>query len=169
VDPIVIGAIVGPLTVAILYAIASGEPPSVSADGKRTIAAYGRVVKGTIAVVVAALLLTAVREYFDRSDDRGVLYLFIVMAATCGPYLLCEGFRTRFEYDDDNLLVTTAFRAPRTFSWTEIVDISYSHWRSTYLLMMRDGTKIAASEYLSGSDALMDFARRWKAHNQKEQ
>ena len=168
-DPIAIGATVGALSVAILYAIASGEPPTLSADGKHTIAAYGRVVKGLVAVATAVLLLITIREYFDRSEDRAVLFLLIFMTIVGGAYLLCEGFRTRFEYDNDKLQVTTAFRKPRTFSWTEVVDISYSHWRSTYLLMMRDGTRLAASEYLSGSDALMDFARRWKSHNLKNQ
>jgi len=154
----------------VLYAVfsySSTDPPSFSRDGKLTIVRHGRVLKWLAALTVVVLLLITFREWTSRSEDPGVLYLFILFTTLTGPYLLCEGFRTKFEYDNDQFRVTTAFRKPRTYSWAEIVDISHSHWRSTYVLIMRDGTKIPASEYLSGIDAMMDFARRWKSYNQK--
>ena len=158
---------VGLLGAYFIFDYSSGNPPSVSDDGKRTIVRYGRGARWVIVVVAAIPLVITVAEYFDRSEDRGVLYVFLLMAIILGPYLLCEGFRTRFEYDNDQLRATTAFKNQRSFAWTEIADISYSSWTSTYVLKMRNGSKLAISEYLSGSEVLMDFARRWKSYNRK--
>ncbi len=166
-DPFIIIFTVGLVGIYAVFSYSSANPPSFSSDGKLTIVAHGRVVKWLVAFAVTVLVLITIRESTSRSEDSGVLYLFVLFTMLAGPYLLCEGFRTKFEYDNDQLRVTTAFRKPRIYTWTDIVDISYSHWRSTYVLLMNDGSKLPASEYLSGIDALMGFARRWKSYNQK--
>ncbi len=164
-NPIAIGAFVGALSAAVLIALAPGEPPLVSADGTRTIVEYGRKVRGAIAILAVVFLLITIQNIVDPPEDRGALILLILMAVLGVPYLLCEAFRTRFEYDNETLEVTTAIRKIRTFPWTEIIDVDHSDWRQTSILRIGDGTKIAASDLLSGSDALTDFARKWKRFN----
>jgi len=166
-DPFIIIFTVGVVGLYAVLSYSSIDPPSLSSDGKLAIVTHGRVAKWLFALAAVVSLLITVREWINRSDDPGVLYLLILFTTLAGPYFLCEAFRTKFEYDSDQFRVTTAFRKPRTYSWAELVDIRYSHWRSTYVLIMSDEAKIPASEYLSGIDALMDFARRWKSHNQK--
>lgn len=166
-DPFIIIFTVGMVGLSAIFSYSSADPPSFSSDGKLTIVTHGRLVKWLFGLTVVVLLLITIREWISRSEDPGVLYLLILFTTLAGPYFLCEAFRTKFEYDNDQFRVTTAFRKTRIYSWAEIVDINYSHWRSTYVLIMSDGTKIPASEYLSGIDALMDFARRWKSYNQK--
>ncbi len=144
---------------------ATDDPPGVSEDQARTIVKFGRKFQiGTIIIVL--LILAGMASTYSNSEE-GPLSMAIGLLFFAGflTYLLATVFRTKFEYDNDECAVTTAFRRTRVVPWSDIADISYSAWRSTYILSTTNGTKISVSEYLTGVDYLMDFARRWKNYN----
>lgn len=66
---------------------------------------------------------------------------------------LC-GLRTRFEYDNEIVLATSALRKERANSWEDVIDISYSHWASQYVLHLRDDNKVAAKSRPPGPGAI---------------
>jgi hypothetical protein len=156
---------VGLVAVSVLLLLAAGEPPLVSGDGKRKVVVYGRPIRrfslGVIVLAFAASIYAAKRPNVEQFDA----VFFVVFALVFGAYLLCEVFRTRFEYDNENVFSTSALRKRRAISWEDVVDISYSYWTSRYVLHLRNDQKVQVSEHLTGSDALMDCARKWKNFN----
>lgn len=148
-----------------VFSLAAGEPPVVSDDGKRSIVVYGRLVRRfsvAASILVLGGSLHAARQPNVEPIDA---IFFVVFGTVIGAYILGEVFRTRFEYDNETVLATSALRKQRVIPWDDVTDISYSHWMSQYVLHLRDGKKLRISEYLEGVDALTDFARKWKNFN----
>jgi len=159
---------VGLVAVSVVFSLAAGEPPLVSDDGKRTIAIYGRLIRRFSIAVSVLVLAASIYAARNPNVEQFDAVFFVVFAFVIGAYLLCEVFRTRFEYDNETVLATTALGKERGIAWENVIDISYSHWTSQYVWQLRDGRKVRVSEYLTGSDALMDFARKWEAFNDKD-
>jgi len=156
---------VGLVAVSIVFSLAAGEPPLVSDDGKRAVAIYGRLIRRFSVAVTILVLGASIYAAQEPNVEQFDAVFFIVFAFAIGAYLLCEVFRTRFEYDNDTVLATSALRKEQAIPWEDVTDISYSHWTSQYVLHLRGGKKLRVSEYLTGGDALMDFARKWKNFN----
>jgi len=157
--------ITGLFVLSAVLSFASGTPPSLSSDGSRVLAQYGRPMRAfgvSLSVFVISAGVLAARHPEVKGLDA---VFFIVFPSLLGIYLSLEELRTRFEYDDDSLSATTPFKKRESIPWTDVIDIEYSSWGSNYILTLKDGTKIRVSEHLNGSEALMDFARRWKTYN----
>jgi len=158
----------GLVAVSVVFSLAAGEPPLVSDDGKRTVAIYGRLIRRFSVAVTILVLAASIYAAQKPNVEQFDAVFFVVFAFVIGAYLLCEVFRTRFEYDNDTVLATSALRKERAIPWKNVIDISYSHWTSQYVLHLRDGEKLRVSEYLTGGDALMGFARKWKNFNNED-
>lgn len=159
---------VGFVAASAVFSLAAGEPPLVSDDGKRTVAIYGRLIRRFAVVVTIVVLAASIYAARTPNVEQFDAVFFVVFALVIGTYLICEVFRTRFEYDNDTVLATSALRKERAIPWEDVTDISYSHWTSQYVLHLRGGKKLRVSEYLTGGDALMDFARKWKRFNNEK-
>ena len=164
-DPQFVLLWVGLVVVSVVFSFAAGEPPSVSEDGKRSVAVYGRLVRRFSVAVTIFVLAASIYAGQKQNVEQFDAVFFVVFAVVIGAYLLCEVFRTRFEYDNDTVLATSALSKERAIPWEDVIDVSYSSWTSQYLLHLRSGKKLRVSEYLAGGDALINFARKWKNFN----
>ena len=150
---------------AAVFAFSSGTPPAVSDDGNRLVVEFGRPIRafgGGLSVFVISAGILAARHPEVKQFDAA---FFVVLSLVLGIYVGFTVLRTRFEYDSDNLIFTPAFSRPKSISWSDVVDITISSWGGGYVLTLRNGKKIGVAEQMNGSEALMDFARRWKNHN----
>ena len=155
----------GLVILAAVMSFVAGAPPLMSEDSERAIAQYGRVLRGFVigvaVFVISAGFLAATRPNVDRLDAA----FFVIFPLVIGVCLTREVLLTRFEFDSDTLVATTAFKKERSVSWSNIEDITYLAWSAQYVLHFKDGVKIRVSEYLNGGDVLLDFARRWNTYN----
>ncbi len=136
----------------LLQKAARDTPTEADAKTAARVATYPTLVRGTgwvlLVLGVGAAALVAGYQIAHQTPLQGILIGVAIL--TVLVVMVAEFTRVRVEWTDDTVSFSSAWAAPRTIPWDEIVEVSYSQTAGWFVVRGRHGTKIRLPHLLGG-------------------
>lgn len=111
---------------------------------------------GAVMMIVAAASVFFANTPDDGLNDELWLGPALTLIATTILFFAIDGPFRVISWDDDHIEVKRLFRTPLHKPWSELTGISENNLMQYSRLEFADGTRVAFSEIMRGSHALMD-------------